>query len=159
MDIRKWKLAIFVTAAVVTPTLSFASTDSSCNASELRLSCSQQAADLITGIQQDNRALLHHIRDRREDRVQAELANMKQRINGLEAIEGKLGLWEQQMIDQVAVQVRQMTADGAGPAAFENLYSEAQTLAQTLRADAHAARVDARAKYLEPNLGMTELFR
>jgi hypothetical protein len=48
-----------------------------------------------------------------------------------------------------------MTANGDQ----ESLSGKAQALARTLRVDAHAARVDARAEYLAPNLGMTEAFR
>jgi hypothetical protein len=155
-------IGTLVGAMMIAPGISFATVDQPCGVAEAGLSCSQEAADLLSGIQQDNREVLHQIRDRRFERVQANLANMNDRLDRLETIQGNLAPWEQQMVAQVAPLVRQVAINSsanAQAASYENLEAVARMLAQAIKVDAHEARVDARARYLGPNLGMTELFR
>jgi hypothetical protein len=163
MSLNKyWKVSALIGALIIAPGFCMAAEPETCNATEVRLSCSQEAADLLTGIQQDNRELLHSIRDRRWERIQTKVADMTQQVSRLQAMETDLAPWEQRMIDQVAPLVRQIASNGEGnfaASSYENLYAQAAALARTLDVDAHAARVDARAMYLAPNLGMTELFR
>jgi cell division septum initiation protein DivIVA len=151
-----------IAAAIIAPGVCNAAVTETCNATELRLSCSQKAADLLTGIEQNDRAVLHQIRKRRVDRMRTEANDMRERLNELQALQADLAPWEQRMIGQLTPLVEQLVTasdrESATPA-YENLYAEASALRQTIRADAHAARVAARAEYLAPNLGMTELFR
>ena len=106
--------------------------------------------------------VVHAIRDRNWDRTQAGVADMNQRINRLEAIQPRLDPWEQQVIGHAAVLVRRLAAnseENLGTGSYKNLSAEATALARVVKVDAHDARVHARAEYLTPNLGMTELFR
>jgi len=154
MRINRW-VSIWIAPTVLVLGLSIKAKGESYKDAELRLSCSQRAADLLTAIQRDDWALMNDIHHRRENRSQAVLSDMRGQIRELEALQGDLATWEQQMSTQVTGQVSQMAANRDD----EGLYGQASALARTLKVDAHAARVHARSEYLTPNVGMTELFR
>lgn len=154
MELQKYlKIGTFVAAFLVAPEFSFAAVDQPCCA-PLTLSCSQQAADLLTDIQQDNWEVLHQIHKRGLNHISANIDDMRLRVNQLEGMQAELRPWERYIIGQVAMGVQQVAA-ASSEGNMEDLSAEAQTLAQTTKVDAHAARVHARAEFYRPNLGMT----
>jgi hypothetical protein len=146
-------IGTFVAAFLAASTFSFAAVDQPCGA-PLTLSCSQQAADLLTDIQQDNREMLHQIHERGLSRISAKVEDMRLRVNQLEGMQAELAPWEQYIVGQVAMGVQHVAA-ASSEGNMEDLSAEAQTLALTTKLDAHAARVHARAEFYRPNLGMT----
>jgi hypothetical protein len=154
MELQKsLKVGTLVAAFLVAPEFSVAATDQPCGA-PLALSCSQRAADLLTDIQRDNRAVLHQVHARQLNRVAPKVDDMRLRVNQLEGMQADVAPWERQAIGQVAVGVQQVAA-ASTQGNMEDLAAEAGTFARTVNLEAHAARVYARAEYERPNLGMT----
>lgn len=95
---------------------------------------------------------------------------MNRQIDELQALRGSIAPWEQSAVERTAGLVQRMSVDSdhtlrsleAGAPSYVNyvasLNSDASALVRLMRVDAHAARVDNRAAYLQPNLGMLEVF-
>lgn len=131
----------------------------SCETPGVTYSSLQTSADLLTHVQHDDWAVLDHIRDARIARVRSRVADMSRRIGKLESMGPAVPARERATVQQAAQLVQQMKVSISQPAPWERLQAEADALDNLMQTDAHFARVVKRAAYLQPNLGMTELFR
>ncbi|HTW68214.1 MAG TPA: hypothetical protein VME17_26545 [Bryobacteraceae bacterium] len=105
--------------------------------------------------------------------IRAEVDNMDQRIYQLDVIQRMVPPWERRAIDDAGLLVSYMAvnADSAlhNAAArqkdptgirtdLQRMDRQANELARAMSTDARSARVDLRTMFLQPNLGMLEVF-
>jgi len=158
MNLRKY----FITGAIVgamgiAASVLPAEVVPSCETPGVTYSSLQRSADLLTRVQRDDWAVQDHIRDSRI--VRSRVARMSRRIEMLESMGPAVPACEQTVVQQAAQLVQQMKVAVSQPAHRVSLQAEADALDNLMQRNAHFARVVKRAAYLEPNLGMTELFR
>lgn len=101
--------------------------------------------------------------------IQAKVGDMNYRIDRLEEMQPSLPAADRQAINEALPMVQAMAANTTAAIADLNariqyggyaktLNQEAQTLAQYIHADEHAANVQERSAYYRNNLGMLEVF-
>lgn len=173
-------------AFMIAPAISLAGTNASCTSlCPSSYDTMQKAADLFTDVQRDARISAHRAFMVQASasagntggvsnqllRIRAEVNRMTRRINELQAMGTSIAPWEQSAVQQATALVSRISAEtdnaigavntngSAYRSSIESLNAEASALANLMKTDAHEARVYKRAAYLQPNLGMTELYR